>query len=550
MAHKARPGSGDGWTAPQGEAPEDFVPQSEEQLLWALQSWRWRVFSGQLYKIMTKADEFQDGSVIPFHPNDAQRKFVENLHYRNVILKARQLGFTTLIAILWLDHAIFTPHQRVGIIAHSLDDAAVIFRDKVKFAYDNMPEEIRAMFPLKRESASELVFAHNNSAIRVATSMRSGTIHRLHISEMGKIAAKYPAKAVEIVTGSLPAVPSRGIAVIESTAEGRSGEFYEIATRAEKRAQIPRPLGWAEWRFHFFPWHVMREYRMAANENAPPISAADHEYFDKVEADLRIKISLPQRQWYISKRDNEMSGDAEKMWREFPSTPEECWRRTTEGTYFAVQLARARAEGRITRLPFVSNVPVHTFWDIGAGDGTAIWLMQYVAGTCRFPLFIEGWSEGYAHYVNALRDAQVKGNFVFGRHYLPHDADHERQLANKVGKPRDMLEELAPDWTFEIVPRVQTKQHAIDLLRGKFQEAMFDEEGCKEGLSHIELYHKKWDSRLGMWSETPEKGDGHSEAADSLMQWAQGFDPATALTNPYAAIKKVRRSRPKGGIAV
>ena len=40
-------------------------------------------------------------------------------------------GFTTLIAILWLDHAMFVGNQRVGIIAHSLDDAAVIFRDKI-----------------------------------------------------------------------------------------------------------------------------------------------------------------------------------------------------------------------------------------------------------------------------------------------------------------------------------------------------------------------------------------------------------------------------------
>ena len=52
------------------------------------------------------------------------------MHRRNIILKARQLGFTTLIAIPWLDTALFTPNMRCGIIAQDLGAAEVIFRDK------------------------------------------------------------------------------------------------------------------------------------------------------------------------------------------------------------------------------------------------------------------------------------------------------------------------------------------------------------------------------------------------------------------------------------
>lgn len=526
-----------------GLAPEDFVPQNEQQLLWCLKSWRWRIFSGQLYKIMTKADEYNDGQIIPFKPNQAQRDFIENLHYRNVILKARQLGFTTLIAILWLDHALFVANQRVGIIAHNKEDATVIFRDKVRFAYDQLPEVVQQMFPLKTANKSELHFA-NNSSIRVAVSMRSGTIHRLHISEMGKIAAKFPAKALEIVTGSLPAVPMYGIAVIESTAEGRSGEFFKIATKAEKRSYDPRPLGPKEFRFHFYPWHRMVEYQAPANDNTP-LTTADHKYFDEVEATAGVKLTLRQRRWYVAERDNGQSGDAEKMWREYPSTTVECWQKSTEGTYFAPQIVKIRASGRLTQVPFISHVPVHTFWDIGSGDGTAIWLMQYVGGMSRFPLFFEDWAKGYGHYINLLRETGQ----VFGNHYLPHDATHIRQMKNTIAAPLDMLQELAPDWSFIVVPRTDVKQHAIDLLRGKLGEAMFDAEGCKAGFEHIELYHKKWNQRLGMWAEEPEKQDGHSEAADALMQWAQGFDPATAFIDPHAQIKKVRSRQPSGGMA-
>jgi hypothetical protein len=76
------------------------------------------------------------------------------------------------------------------------------------------------------------------------------------------------------------------------------------------------------------------------------------------------------------------------------------------------------------------------------------------------------------------------------------------------------------------------------MTREAFSRAYFDEEGCKAGLEHIELYGKKWNSRLGVWSHEPEKLAGHSEAADSLRQWAQGYDP----TLIYAQQRPRRRT--------
>lgn len=218
------------------QAPEiqPALPTNKEELARCLADPEWRLFSGALYKIMIKGDDGEVEAVILFKPNRAQRRFVTRLWHRNIILKARQLGFTTLVSILWLDHALFNANQRCGIIAQDRDAAKVIFRDKVKFAYQNLPPEVRDRFPLEADNADELLFAHNNSSVRVATSMRSGTIHRLHISEFGKICAKYPEKAAEVVTGSIPSVPTNGILVIESTAEGREGEFYELVQRAEE----------------------------------------------------------------------------------------------------------------------------------------------------------------------------------------------------------------------------------------------------------------------------------------------------------------------------
>ena len=400
----------------------DFVPSDAEELRECLADPMWRVCSGRLYKIMVK-DETQSGgtSVMPFRPNRTQKRFIKRLWFRNLILKARQLGFTTLVAILWLDHALFNPNQRCGIVAHDREAAENIFRDKVKFAYENLPHEMRQLMPLAKNSATELLFAHNNSSVRVATSMRSGMIHRLHVSEFGKICAKYPDKAREVVTGSLPAVPLNGIAIIESTAEGTGGAFHDMSERAEARSQIDRPLNQREYRFHFYAWWTNVEYQM--DPAGVVITAKDHEYFDTVEAAVNTTLSLQQRAWYVATRETEFAGDPEKMWQEYPSTSKEAFQKSTEGTYYAVQLAAARKSSRIGIVPAVSHVPVNTFWDIGNRDGTAIWLHQRVGLEHRFIGYVEGHGEPYDYYVKELE----KFGVVWGRHYLPHDATHQRQ---------------------------------------------------------------------------------------------------------------------------
>lgn len=64
----------------------------------------WRL--NHLYKILIKGDDGQEDLVIQFKPNRAQMAFLQSIWHRSIILKARQLGFTTLICLVWLDHAL------------------------------------------------------------------------------------------------------------------------------------------------------------------------------------------------------------------------------------------------------------------------------------------------------------------------------------------------------------------------------------------------------------------------------------------------------------
>ena len=512
----------------------DFVPETADELAECLADPMWRICSGQLYKIMIKNDDLADGSsIMSFRPNRAQRRLIKNLWFRNIICKARQLGFTTLVAILWLDHALFNPNQRCGIVAHDREAAENIFRDKVKFAYDNLPGPLRDAMPLKKNSATELLFAHNNSSVRVATSMRSGTIHRLHISEFGKICAKFPDKAREVVTGSLPAVPLDGITIIESTAEGQGGEFHAMWTRAEQRLQIDRPLNKREFRAHFHAWWKNPEYHM--EPAGVVITEKDHEYFDVIEASENTVISLHQRAWYIGTRDSDFAGDPDKMHQEYPSTSKEAFQASTEGCYYNVQLAAARRSGRIGIVPAVTHVPVNTFWDIGNRDGTAIWLHQRVGLEHRFIGYIEGHGEPFDYYVKELE----KLGYLWGRHYLPHDATHKRQQGARSISALEMLEEMRRHWHFEVVPRIEQVTTGIQLVRNIMGECWFDETACALGLQRMQNYRKERDPRLGVYKPTP-RHDENSEGADAFRQFAQGWsEPATP-----AGSRPSRKRRP------
>ena len=490
----------------------DFVPQSAADLARCLADPVWRVCSGQLYKIMVKSDDGR-GGVVPFRPNRAQRRLMARLWHRNIILKARQLGFTTLVAIMWLDHALFNADQRCGIIAQDREAAEAIFRDKVKLAYDRLPGELKARFPLARDSATELLFSHNNSSIRVATSMRSGTIHRLHVSEFGKICAKFPDKAKEVVTGSLPAVPLDGVAIIESTAEGREGEFYTMTQRARALADQKADLTERDYRFHFFPWWGEQAYRI---DGDVPVSAKDAEYFAGIEAAMGCALDARQRAWYIATRDSDFGGDPELMWQEYPSTPDEAFQVSTEGTYYAVQLAAARKAGRIGVVPMADGVPVNTFWDIGNSDGTAIWFHQRVGLQNRFFRFVEGWGEPYSYFTKQMQEMGC----IWGTHYLPHDAAHKRQQGHIIASPQEMLQKMGVGGKWDVVPVVSEVTHGIQLVRQVFGECWFDEAGCKEGLAHLGAYRKTWNKQAGCWSDTP-RHDIHSEASDAFRQFGQ-----------------------------
>jgi hypothetical protein len=506
------------------------LPTDEKELLALLSDPHWRVRN--LYKIKDK-----NKRIVRFTPNEAQEAMLAAMHWRNIIPKARQRGFSTLIQILALDTALFKPGSDVGVIAQDLDTARDIFDSKIKLAYDNLPEVIRQMVKVTSSTTTSLKF-DNGSGFRVGTSMRGGTPNFVHISEFGKICAKYPDKAREVLTGTLPAVPEDGIVFIESTSEGQSGAFYEMSMEAKGSSDEGRELLPLEFKLHFASWWDADEYEL--DPALAQITPSDHEYFNEVESLIKRKISDRKRAWYVTTRRTTFAGDKQMMFQEYPSTFEEAFSVSLEGTYYKQQFVAARNADQLKpSIPVLPGVPCFTFWDIGNSDGTAIWVLQRVGMEWRAIRFKEGWGEPYSFFTQWLQSLGL----TWATMYLPHDADHVRQGKDINKSPKQMLEELMPGITFEIVPRIENVNWGIQQTRDIFPLLYFDKGQTGEGIIHLEHYRRKWNKQQACWSSEPDKAGGHSEAADALRQFAQAYAAGLINVNRGPAKRKVRSWR-------
>lgn len=494
----------------------DFMKAAEH-----LDDRMWRL--NHLYYILDKS-----GNKVLFKMNDAQASMLENIWYLNIVLKARQRGFTTLFCILMLDACLFNANIRAGIIADNIDNVEVIFRDKIRFAYDNLPPVLKDAIETEQDQAKELLFK-NNSSIRVGTSMRSGTLQYLLVSEFGKICRKYPEKAKEVVTGSLQAVQAGQFVFIESTAEGQGGRFYEMCQDAQNDLTIARKLSQMDYRFHFYSWWDAAEYEIEPDNVV--MTEEDHQYFNKIEEIVGAKISERKRAWYVSKRKTLK----EDMKQEFPSTPQEAFEQAIEGAYYANEMSHLRMSKQICKAPEVPGLPVDTYWDLGRNDMNAIWFRQQVGIQDRFIRYYENSGENLAHYAKYIKET----GYLIGRFFVPHDAAHK--LLGQEYAVDEQIRQMFPGAVVVVVPRIPNIIEGINLVREVLPRVWIDEENCAKGITHLDNYRKEWNEKLGVWRNVP-LHDTASNGADAFRQYAQSYRSHTPGNNQTSINRTLVRS--------
>lgn len=460
---------------------------------------KWRL--NNLYYIVDK-----QGRKRIFKTNWAQEELYNGMWYCNLILKARQLGISTFVCMLFLDRCLFNSNVSAGIIAHTIEDAQQVFR-RVKFAYDNLPEDLRKLISADTDTAQMLKFS-NGSSIRVGTSLRSSTFQYLHISEFGKLCAKFPEKAREVVTGALNTLSAGQYCFIESTAEGREGYFFDLVTRSRALCESGKGLTPLDFKFFFFPWWNCPEYQIP---DAVVIPQVLEEYFEELQS-KGIGLHPHQKFWYVKKRETQ----AIDMMREYPSTPDEAFHTSLEGAYYSKQMLEVRREKRIGHVSHDSYLQVNTSWDLGYGDSTAIWFFQLCGKEVHVIDFYENSGESLTFYLKLLQDKPYQYQY----HLVPHDAGaheystgHSRvEIARKLG------------FTFTVVPNI-TIDEGIDAVRHLLPKCWFDEQKCASGIKALESYRRQWNETHGCWSSKPHH-DKFSHAADAFRMLAVGFNRA------------------------
>lgn len=481
---------------------------------WADPHWR----LNHLYHVID-----DDGKDLLFRMRPEQEELYANLWHLNVVLKARQLGFTTFIDLLGLDQCIWNKNFTAAVICDTRENAEKIFRTKVLHPYEKLPDEIKNACRLKKQTGSELVF-ENGSSISVTTSARGGTLHFLHVSEMGKIARKFPEKAREIVTGSFEAAQT-GMIFVESTAEGNAGQFYDLTMQAMKRQQAKAKETRLDFRLHFFPW-----WRKPANRLDPAgviINDEHKRYFAEIAAKHGIKLDARQKAWYVKKAET-LDRD---MKREHPSFPEEAFAQAIDGAVYATQMAVMRRLGRLGMVPVRPQAPVNTFWDLGLRDTNFIWLHQRVGVADRFFKCVYGTGHGMGHYWKELEKVRLEFDFQWGVHHLPHDGKTRLQHIEVTTREQLLAELIAgsaiPGGKVVSVERTTDVSIAIEETRRRMSDAYIDEEGCNEGIRGLDNYQYEWIEASGTWSHQP-LHNWASNPADAFRTWAQGYRPEGA----------------------
>lgn len=286
------------------QAAPDSVSSVFRQEMVAL-GWRERIVN--LYRIK---DRF-DGKFRFFRPNSSQRRFIQDKSGRDVILKARQFGFTTFACLYAYDRALFDGWS-TGIMSHQRERTEKIF-DIVKNANEFFIKDWGHFWKPDQEANSsyKISWKDSKASITVAYDFRSLTVQFLHVSEAAFI-------EVDRLTNSLQSAGENGEVILESTPLGPGGVFYNQWQTWRNSGEL------APYRGHFFSWfeHYPEDrdrWAALASRHPEPITEREKELQELY--DLK-PYHLVWRRWKLAESCN---NDEEIFEKEYPSNDEDCF---------------------------------------------------------------------------------------------------------------------------------------------------------------------------------------------------------------------------------
>lgn len=204
-----------------------------------------------------------------------------------------------------------------------------------------------------------------------------------------------------------------------------------------------------------------------------------------------------------------------------------------EGAYYSKYLDKLRLNGQIGQVPWEPTFKVHTVWDIGVRDSTAIIFFQTIGQTIRLIDYYEKNKEGLEHYINVINNKP----YLYGRHIFPHDIK-VREFSSGLTRV-DKLRQLGIKAT---VADDYLITDGIEAVRSTLPRCWFDEVKCKRLINCLENYRQEYDSKKKVYKPNPLHNE-FSHGADAFRYLCTSLPKVRDSLSPQELDKRFLEAR-------
>ena len=402
---------------------------------------------------------------IPYKPRDLQGEMHESVKRWNVLVMHRRFGKTVWAVNHLIKHCLTCelPRPRVAFVAPTFTQAKRIAWDYVKYYAGVIPgvsfneTELRVDFP--NGGRVMLLSAENPDSLRGIY---------LDLCVFDEFGMQNPRVWNEVVR---PALSDRqGGAVFLGTPAGHN-HFYDVLEQAKSETEN----GSDQWFYKV-------------------VKASESNLVKEEELDAAKSMMTPEQY----EQEFECSFTAAII-----------------GAYYGRLLAEADEQNRVTKVPYDPAYPVHTAWDLGINDSTAIWFAQVFRGGAVHVIdYYENSGVGLDHYAEVLR----RKDYHWGDHLAPHDIE-----VRELGSGKSRLETaFTLGIRFRVIPKMKIVD-GINAARMLLPKCYFDKEKTVEGLEMLRQYRQEFDEKRKVFRDPP-RHDYTSHSADAFRYLAVGME--------------------------
>ncbi len=205
------------------------------------------------------------------------------------------------------------------------------------------------------------------------------------------------------------------------------------------------------------------------------------------------------------------------------------------GAIYGTELRLITDAGRITKVECDPMFPVHTAWDLGFNDATAIWWYQVVHGEIRVLDYHEAHGQPIVYYANQIKERP----YEYGTHWLPHDA-RAKTLASGGKSIIEQLIDKLPQKSgnlFKIVPNLSL-QDGIQATRMALARTWFDGMKCQEGIECLRQYQREYDEDKKVFRDKP-RHDWTSHGADAFRMLSVAWRDESEIEKQNQPLKGI-----------